>query len=350
MRPTLKELAARAGVSAKTVSNVINGNSGRYSQETQDRILTLAAEVGYRPNMSARHLRHGKTGVIALVVPIIDNPYFAELAQEIIRAATTSEYTVLLDVTIGSKEREREILGRVASQFIDGIILDPIGDLADIGPEKVPVPVVLLGERHWDAPYDRVMIDNHVVASLATQHLIDLGRRRIAPVGITGTSNREVAGLRLEGFLKTMESAGHYVPRAYIEPVYYEHLDRRLGVLSMRQLLQEAEPPDAIFCFNDLIALGAMHEIMRAGLRIPEDIAVIGVDDLRESKYAFPPLSTVAPNKEEIARLAISLLGERIEGARTGPRKMDEAPVTLIARSSTIGAEYIELDGDYSTA
>lgn len=342
MRPTLKDLAERAGVSAKTVSNVINGNAGRFSLDTQERILTLAAEMGYRPNMSARHLRHGKTGVIALVVPIIDNPYFAELAQEIIHASTTYQHTILLDVTLGSKEREREILGRVASQFIDGIILDPIGDLEDISPERVSVPLVLLGERFLDQPFDRVTIDNHAVARMATEHLIGLGRRRIAPVGITGLGVREVSQLRLEGFLKATEMLDIPVATEYLVPVPYEHLDRRLGMLGMRQLLALSSPPDAVFCFNDLIALGAMHEIMRAGLRIPDDIAVIGVDDLRESQYAMPPLSTIAPDKQEIGRLAISLLMDRIEGRGEARNEKVEAPITLIPRTSTIGSAYLD--------
>lgn len=338
---TLRDVAARAGVSIKTASNVINKRSGHYSQETYYAVMKSAMDLGYIPNPAARHLRSGKIGMIALVIPDIRNPYFTEIAQAIIIAAGEHGSTVIIDFTNGSREREYEVASGIRPLTVDGIILDAISlDIKDLT-WLSNLPLVLLGERLIDAPFDHVFIDNVAAAKTATQHLIELGRKRIAPIGISGGNSRGMPFFRMEGFRMAMEEANLPIHPDYLIPAQNlpSLFDRIHGVTIMRQLLSVDPIPDAVFCFNDLVALGAMRAITAAGLRIPDDIAVIGFDDITEGRYSVPSLTTIAPDKKSIAENAVVLLNERINGKRNEP-KIVHPPFELVARKSTIGDAY----------
>jgi DNA-binding LacI/PurR family transcriptional regulator len=216
------------------------------------------------------------------------------------------------------------------------VILSPLAlEMEDLQPSHVGVPLVLLGERLLGSPWDHVMPDNVAAAQLATTHLIGLGRYRIAAIGAQDTAAGETARMRLRGYTYALEEAGQAVDPRLIEPAAAFH--RANGAAAMRRLLALPRPPDAVFCFNDLLALGAMHAIQQAGRRIPDDVAVVGFDDVEEGRYARPSLTTIAPDKEEIGRRAVSLLLERINGTRTGPPERVEPPFKLVARESTVG-------------
>ena len=193
-RPSLKDVARLAGVSPKTVSNVIHGYA-HIREETRGRVQRALDELNYRPNLSARHLRAGRSGVIALAVPELGIPYFAELADCVIRAAAEHGWTVLIDQTDGLAERERLVTAGIRDQLIDGLIFSPLA----LGREALlrrtdDTPMVLLGERTHDGPADHVAIDNVAAAKAATAHLVGLGRRRVAPSATSATSDRGPRG------------------------------------------------------------------------------------------------------------------------------------------------------------
>lgn len=346
MRVTLKDIAQRAGVSIKTASNVVNDRSAHYSPETFDRVMRAATELGYVPNLAARHLRTGKTGLIALVIPDIVNPYFSDLAQHVIWEAEALGYTVIIDITMDDPAKEQWILRGDRGLAVDGILLDPRSLAEEIVAGNGSVPIVLLGEAVWDAPYDHVAIDNVAAAALATRHLIDLGRRRIAPIGYGMSPRGGFAVLRQQGFAAALAEAGLDLRHDYlITPPRGMH-DWQRGYHVMKELLALPEPPDAVFCFIDALAFGAMRMILDAGLRIPEDIAVVGMDNVSESSYANPPLSTIAPDKQALARQAVTLLVERVTGQRSAPGETFYPSYSLLARTSTLGTAYVpQVDG-----
>ncbi|GAA2669237.1 MULTISPECIES: LacI family DNA-binding transcriptional regulator [Streptomyces violaceoruber group] len=333
---TLRDVARRAGVSIRTVSNVVNG-SVPVSDELRVRVQAALDELDYRPNLVARNLRRGRSGMIALVVPELDVPYFAELAREVITAARTHGYVVMLDQTDGDGERERELLGRESrATMFDGLLLSPLSISADeLRRRTNRVPVVLLGEHIFNGSFHHVAIDNVAAARDATEHLVGLGRRRIAAIGDQPYSTGETAQLRTAGYRQALEHAGLTVDEELIVPTPRFH--RHLGAQAMERLLALPEPPDAVFCYNDLLAIGAMHALARAGVRVPEDIAVVGVDGIQEGRYSSPSLTTVAPDKAAIARTAVSTLLGVIDGSAPAPTEA-KAPHRLLVRESTAGA------------
>lgn len=334
MTARLKDVAERAGVSIKTVSNVVNGRHARVGPRTREQVLAAINELHYRPNVAARHLRNARVGVLALAFPDLHNSYFAEVGEAIIAAAAEHSYTVLLDHTGAERANEALVVNGLRPHLFDGVIMDAQAlNIDDIQPDRAGVPIVLLGEQLFGAPWDHVLVDNVAAARLATAHLLSLGRRRIAVIGVRQTSG--APALRLQGYTVALAEAGLAVDPRLLASVDVWH--RTEGAEAMRRLLALPEPPDAVFGFNDLMALGAVYALREAGLRIPEDVAVVGFDDIEESRFSSPTLTTISPPKAEIGRLAVSMLVQRIEGTRTVPPAHVELAPQLVVRESTIG-------------
>ncbi|WFE62487.1 LacI family DNA-binding transcriptional regulator [Micromonospora sp. WMMD714] len=332
MRHTLKDVAERAGVSVKTVSNVVNGYQ-HVRPDTRARVEAAIAELRYRPNLSARNLRKGRTGVIALAVPELDIPYFAELARHVVAAAADHGWTVLIDQTGGGPERERVAAAGIGDHMIDGLIFSPLSLTAEDLTGLDGMPMVLLGERADHGTADHVVIDNVTAAREMTAHLVGLGRRRIAAVGAQHTPEGAGARLRLAGYTAALTEAGlGYDERLVAATPAWHRAD---GAAAMRHLLASGARPDAVFCFNDTLALGALRALHEAGLRIPADVAVAGFDDIEDGRFSVPTLTTVAPDKERIARLAVDLLAGRLAGDRDAPARELTAPHRLTPREST---------------
>ncbi len=335
MPATLKDVALRAGVSIKTVSNVVHGYT-HVTEEMRERVRAALAELNYQPNLPARYLRNGRTRVLALAIPDLGNPYFSDIGNAVIAAASAQSYTVLLDHTGGERAKESLVVNGMHPHLIDGVILSPLAlESEDLLPRQVEVPLVLLGERLLNVPYDHVVIDNVAAARLATNHLLSLGRRRIAAIGAQEVTAGETARLRLQGYTEALAEADRPLDPSLI--VRASSFDRMDGVLAMRQLLALEEPPDAVFCFNDLLALGAMRALYEVGRHVPEDVAVVGFDDIEDTRFATPSLTTIAPDKEKIGDLAVSFLLGRIDGTRIGQPEQVKAPFRLIVRESTVG-------------
>lgn len=348
MKVSLKDVAERAGVSIKTVSNVVN-DYPHVTPAMRARVQLAIDELGYRPNLTARHLRKGRTGIIALAVPELGNPYFAELAGAVIDAAAQHDHTVLLDHTRGEREQEILVSQGFRARVIDGLILSPLElETEDLRSRTDDAPLVLLGERRYDLPYDHIAIDNIAAARAAVRHLLDLGRRRIAFLGSREGRAHEPAHLRLLGW--QAELADYGVPADDELVVFAQGWGREDGAAAMARLLDAGQRPDAVFAYNDLVAIGAMRVMSERGLRVPEDIAVVGFDDLTESRFGAVSLSTISPDKQAIARLAVECVVARLGGgggpgapadgeAAGGGRASRELKpgFSLVKRESTLG-------------
>jgi DNA-binding LacI/PurR family transcriptional regulator len=307
MAATLKDVALLAGVSVKTVSNVVNGYAF-VKAENRRRVEEALATTGYRPNLGARNLRRGRTGFIALLVPELSVPYFGELAGLVITAAQREDWNVLIEQTQGIADRERSALAALGPHLIDGAIVSPEAlDSQDLTALSTGVPLVLLGEHAIDVPIDHVAIDNVLAARTAVHHLIEIGRRRIAAIG--QHPRRGTAAARMAGYRSALLAAGLPQPSEYVVPALNYH--RRNGAQAMAHLLDLPTPPDAVFCFNDLLAIGALRAAAERGVRVPEDVAIVGFDNTEESAYSLPSLTTIAPDKAAIAQAAVDLIRSR---------------------------------------
>jgi DNA-binding LacI/PurR family transcriptional regulator len=311
MTVRLKDVAAHAGVSIKSVSNVVHGYP-HISPGLRARVQASLAELGYRPNASARSLRTGRTGTIGLAVPRLHDAYFAEIAHHVVTAADRRGWTVLVEETGEDPGREAAVLNGLRPSLIDGLIFSPLVlDQRALTQAVFGTPLVLLGEHLVGIDRPRVSIDNVAAARDAVRHLVETGHCRIAAVGAQPGATAGTAALRLSGYRAGLSEAGlRPQPRYQAAVRSYQRPD---GADAARALLRRRPRPDALFCFNDLLALGALRALHDAGVRVPDDVAVVGVDDIAESAFAVPSLTTVAPDKAHIAEQAVALLGRCID-------------------------------------
>lgn len=335
MTSSLKDVAARAGVSARTVSNVVSG-SARVAADTRRRVQEAIDELGYRPNLAARSLRAGRTGIIGLAIPELHSPYFAELAGLIVEEARKRSWTVIIDQTLGDAEAERRLLTGSGGRVMDGLIISPWALTAqELASTARSLPIVLLGERSPQGFADRVAVDNVNAADEATTHLLTLGRRRIAAIGLQPHLHNGTSDLRAEGYRTALRRAG-ISPRPEWERTV-DTLHRKDGALALADLLdRDGDVPDAVFAFSDELALGVLHMAHQRGVRIPEDLMVVGFDDIEDGQYGHPTLTTVSPGKRQIAQLALQCLADRIYSPDNEVPPSDlTAPHRLVTRAST---------------
>lgn len=330
---TQQHVADRAGVGRRTVSHVITGFP-HVSADARERVLRAIDELGYVPNRAAQQLRTGRSGVIALMVPEIGVGYFGELGTLIVEEAATRGLGTVVAQTRGARERELTEFERILALQPDGVIMSPLGlnadDLASI---VARVPVALIGEHFvgdgaTTGAVLPIAIDNAAAASEMVEHLAALGRRRIAFLGTPGDGPRFNA-LRRAGARAALERA-RLEPRADVEVRDFTWEEGyRAGVEIARRV--DGGEVDAVFCVTDEVAIGVMRALHDAGLRIPDDVAVAGFDDIPEGRFANPRLTTVSPDKAEIARRAIAaVLGEEPAAGSVAHR--------LEPRESTLGS------------
>lgn len=335
MASSLRDVAAHAGVSTMTVSNVIN-DRGNVAPQTRLKVEKAIAALNYRPNLSARNLAGGRSGVVALGVPEIAIPYFAELAGFVIEAAEQRSWTLLIEQTDDRADREAELLSGIRPRLLDGLILFPSAlSPTTVAATSDDTPLVLFGGQIADPGADHVLIDNFAAGRTATEHLISLGHTRIAIIGPLTETRNHTESPRLAGYRAALHAANvPYRPELVQHaPAYH----RRDGAQAMDRLLALSQRPDAVFCFSDLLAVGAMHATLAANLRIPADLAVIGFDDVEEAQFHTPTLTSIRPNKRRIAELAVLQLAQQIETNETHQPQAALADYELIRRQSTIG-------------
>lgn len=321
----------------RTVSNVVN-DFPLVAEATRRRVQAAIDELGYQPNLSARNLRSGSSGLIGLAVPELSVPYFSELAGLVVEEAGRHHYTVVIEQTDGNLERERRLLAdNRRSQLFDGLIFSPLGlGKGDLRRHPNTAPIVFLGEHIGDGPYDHVGIDNVAAARDATTHLISLGRRRIAAIGHQSGSPGETGQLRTAGYREALSEAGIRFSSSLVVPASSYH--RRSGAEAMERLLDLEKRPDAVFCYNDLLAIGAMRSAFRRGFRVPDDIAVVGFDDIEEGRFSCPSLTTISPDKHGIAKKAVEQLFARLKDPALPPSS-HLAGYSLVVGESSVGAK-----------
>jgi DNA-binding LacI/PurR family transcriptional regulator len=335
VRPTVKDVAALANVSPKTVSNVLGGTI-TVAPGTRVRVEAAIDRLGYVPNLAARGLRSGRTGIIALVMPDLRTPFSAELAQDFVELAHERGLAVQIEQSWNDLGRTRELIAQARRHLVDGVVLNPITaeqrDLvltSGVG----SVPLVLLGEVLQD-DLDQVWVDSVDAGARMTRFLLGLGHRRIAMIGAPSPGNRTVTGaLRRDGYLVALEEAGLPVDPALVRVC--DSWTPQGGHAAMRALIDDGVAlPDAVFCATDSIAIGALSALWQAGVRVPDDVSVAGFDDVDDGAFASPPLTTVRFDKRAYAKAALDHLVARIDGS-TAPAVRIAVPVEIVAREST---------------
>jgi DNA-binding LacI/PurR family transcriptional regulator len=326
----LKDVADLAGVSFKTVSNVIN-NHPNVTEKTRAKVLKAIDELNYRPNMTARSLRHGRSGFLAIALPELSSPYFGNLASQLGAAGKRHGLVVVIEETFAEPEREQFVLDGLAFHLVDGIIFSPMATSArEIARRTDRTPMVLLGERGHPTGYDHIAVDNVRAAHDVTQHLIDQGRRRIAAIGAERGSG--TGGLRLRGYRSALRAGGISPDPRVIAPGF--GYSRAGGATAVTNLLNEGCEFDAIFCFNDLMALGAIRALRDRGYRVPDDVAVAGFDGIEDGAYSAPTLTTVTPDVPLLAEEAVRLITQRIADP-DAPAENIRVPYSVDVREST---------------
>jgi LacI family transcriptional regulator len=327
---TIREVADRAGVSIATVSHVLN-DTRFVSDDLRSRVQQAMRDLGYQPNRLARSLRSGKSHTVGLVLPDSSNPYFAEVARSVQSTAFELGYSVLLCNTDGELDKEALYGALLIEKQVDGVILIAAGasgqHMRDLQQRGIPLAVV--DRASPDAFVDSVQIDNRAGGRLAAQHLVDLGHRRIACIG--GPPEVYPSYDRVYGYLDARRAAD--LPDD-ADTVINANFRPDGGYAATRHLLSLPEPPTAIFACNDLMAMGAIGAIVECGLRCPQDVSVVGFDDMHLARYTNPPLTTVAQPKVEMGRQAMLLLLERMN-APVLPIRSLLLEAMLVVRSST---------------
>lgn len=336
--PTMADVARLAGVSKKSISNYFNGYP-YFRPETKARIEGAIAELGYRMNVSARNLSSGRTGMIGLALPELDNPYFSAFAQAVVASAQKRGVTVLVEVTGADPAAELDILNGTRGRYVDGLIVAPLGLSAQEVAQTTPlVPVVLTGDRADATRFDLVTVANQQGARVATERLIAAGRRRLVGLGGGETGIIEAATLRTAGFLAAVASHGLNQDHQLLTgPIPWT---RAGGAAAIGQLLDQGAQFDGVFGMNDALALGALNELRRRNIPVPVQVGVVGFDNISESAYSNPPLTTIAAGLEWIAQTAVQRLLERLAdpdpvgGARHHPPAQQVADFHLVVRAS----------------
>jgi LacI family repressor for deo operon, udp, cdd, tsx, nupC, and nupG len=329
---TMRDVALAAGVSPKTVSNVVN-DFVHVRPETRALVQRYVEELGYRPQAVGRQLRRGRTGAIALAVPGIAMPYFADLAALLVDAARDRGLTVVVEQTDGDVEREREVAAGFPVRFADALIFSPLAmPSEELESPRHDTPMVLLGEHGEDAGVDRIGIDSVAIAVAATMHLIAGGRQRIAMLGRKAGSHKSVMEQRLLGYARALDAAGLRRDESLVRTV--REWERAEGETATDALLAEHPDVDAIFAANDVLAVGALRSLHRHGRRVPDDVAVVGVDDVPESSFCTPMLTTVAIDRRFVAASALDLVTSRLDEPDLPPRTL-VAPHHLVVRESS---------------
>ena len=314
---TIKDVAQAAGVSITTVSHVVNG-SRRVSDRLTQRVLEAMEALDYRPNILARSLRLGETKTLGLVIPDNSNLFFAEMARSIEDTGYRNGYSVILCNSDGDVEKQQSYVRLLVDKQVDGMVFISSGEssedlqyLTDEG-----IEVVIVDRDVPNMPVDVILLDNEQAGYEATRYLIDLGHRLIACV--TGPSQLTPSAQRVNGYRRALQEAG-----IAFNPDYLTGGDFQLdgGEQATGRLLALDPRPSAVFVCNDMMAIGAIRGARNLGLGIPQDLSVIGFDDIALATAIYPALTTMAQPIAEMARIATELLIERIQGQVTGEKR-----------------------------
>jgi LacI family transcriptional regulator len=335
MAVRLKDIARDLGVSVVTVSKVLRGNTD-ISDATRQRVLKRMKELNYQPNMMARGLATGCTYTVGLVVPDLVHPFFAEFAKSLSGVLRTNSRALILASSEEEPEIERQEIRTLLNRGVDVLLLAScqvnLRNFYELGDTRTPYLLFDRNFPHLAAHF--VGTDDVAVGEMATKHLVDIGRKRIAHIAGKNTSP---SFDRLRGYRNTLVERGLPTPDEYV--VVRERVEEAgdiAGFQAMEELLKLKRRPDAVFCYNDLTAIGAIDATLKSGLRVPEDVAIIGCGNLRYANYLKVPLSSIDHGTVELGRLAGEFALALSATPEQSPKSM-LAPSTLVVRESTVG-------------
>ncbi len=329
----MKDVARLAGVSTSTVSHVINKD--RFvSEAITDKVAAAIKTLNYAPSALARSLKLNQTRTIGMLITASTNPFYSELVRGVERSCFERGYSLVLCNTEGDEQRMNQNLETLMQKRVDGLLLlctethQPSQEIMQRYPS---VPTVMMDWAPFDGDSDLIQDNSLLGGDLATQHLIDQGYTRIGC--LTGPLDKTPARLRLEGYRKAMHRAGLAIPDGYEITGNFEFGG---GFAAMQQLLAHPVPPEAVFAGNDAMAVGAYQALYQAGKRIPEDMGIVGYDDIELARYMTPPLTTVHQPKDELGELAIDVLIHRMAQPDQQQQRVQLTP-ELVVRGSTRG-------------
>lgn len=325
---TMKDIARLAQVSTSTVSHVIN-NSRFVSDEVRDKVLKVVNELNYSPSVLARSLKMNQTKTIGLLVTATNNPFFAEVVSGVEHYCHQHNYNLILSTTAGDKQRLFNNLQTLIQRKVDGLLLMCADADVQIGKDlNLPLPTVIMDWWPSEQSADKIFEDSQYGGYLATKTLLEHGHRDIAI--ITGSLKKSLAQNRLQGYKDALLEAG-------IEPkaqwIIESDFDFAGGVQGMAQLLALTPRPTAVFACNDSIAFGAYQSLWRQGLSVPQDMSIIGYDNIELAQYMSPPLCTINQPKAELGKLAVETLLQRIKNPAENYRTLLLKP-ELVLRDS----------------
>ncbi|RDW21480.1 LacI family transcriptional regulator [Oceanobacillus arenosus] len=322
------EVAKMAGVSVATVSRVIN-NRKNVSEKTRNKVEQAIRELHFEPNVLARNLRNSESRLLLVLIPSISNPFYTEIINGIEDTAIEQGYNILLCETDSNPEREAIYFNLIRNRLADGIIImDPTINRENLIELARMHPVVQCSEFDEAGNISYVTIDNELAAYQAVKHLIKLGQRKIAL--INSDERFLYARERRRGYEKALMEAGLPIETSWI--YHTGKLGFEYGQQAMRSLLNVKNLPTAIFAVSDILAIGAMKEILSRGLRIPDDIAIIGFDKISFSNMTFPTLTTVAQPMYAMGSISAKMIINKIKGKKVESIILDHE---LIIRNST---------------
>jgi DNA-binding LacI/PurR family transcriptional regulator len=328
---TMSDVARLAGVSKMTVSNVVNNRPG-VSDPVRRRVLEAVQQSGYRLNVNARTLKAGRTGVIGLAVPGVDQPYFGVLGENVIQAASAKGFHVAVEQTFAAEEGEANAIAQSHRLQFDGLIISAvILDPRTQAHAWTDFPIVLLGERDFGQTLDHVGMDNEAGSRAATRHLIERGCRRIANVTGWSLEGVHVGSRRYHGYTEALKEAGIPVDPAL---VCLSGMGLETGRRAVHDLHEAGVDFDGVVAVTDTVAQGVLRGLADLGLRCPEDVRVIGFDDITVAEFMTPSLSTVNPGHRWMAEKAVELIAARLEDP-SRPPEVHTAPFELKIREST---------------
>ncbi len=337
MAVRLKDIARDLGISVITASKALRGTSD-ISDETRQRVLKRMAELNYRPNMLARGLASGKTFSIGLVVPDLLHPFFAEFAKALNGVLRPKNYGIVMASSEEDPELEQEEISRVLARGVDALLVASCQTKLQgfFGVQDQRTPFVLIDRDFPLLHANFIGTDDVRVGEIATGHLLDIGRRRIAH--IAGPQELTPGADRLHGYRTTLRDREASVAPEYVLcNAKVEEVGEIAGHQAMQKLLGLPTPPDAVFCYNDLTAIGAMQCILEAGLTIPDDIALVGCGNVRYSDYLRVPLSSIDQSTTLLGKHAGDLVIELLGETPIRPKKLRVGP-TLVIRASSSGS------------
>lgn len=327
-RVTIAQVAARAGVSDTTVSHVLSGNRP-VAAATQRRVRAAVRQLGYRPNGVARSLRSKRSMTVALIIPDLTNPFYTVLARGLADQLDEAGYRVIVCNTDAEQDREQDFIDDMLDRGVDAIAMtsyhlatSEVARVINLG-----VPITCVGESIDHPRVDRVIADGEQGGWEATRHLLSRGAARIAMI----TGAEELNNDRVSGYRRALTEAGKRFSRKLVE---HGNWTRSGGRSAMHALMRKDSNIDGVFCANDLMAIGAMDALRERGLSIPDDVALVGFDDIEAAALVTPALTTVVNPAYEAGRATGQLLLTRMQGEPTAPREITILPCTLRLRES----------------